>query len=422
MKDIKRVARRGMVIFLCAVALCMFFARTVQNLTTPKARFSQAETGKLSKFYNMEAQVFFQKAQSVYAEAAKEYPATVGRVLVEKDQYVKAGDPLMELSISEYDEKYKALRENWQSKAAELMALDQENRLNPSDTERNRRYQALLNALNALSDKRVEMLSKGQGEDAWKEETAAYEKARDAFYETYLYSSLAVTNEAFEYVKKRNALMQEMDEGEKKMTAMLKAAQTLKVIQAPNDGMITALEVKAGDTYAGVTPLYAISSSEQPPVLRAYTAQRFALETKAAVKGEWDEIYTTVVAVGTDKEGQKYVDFELNQNILDAHGGLSSLIKEDKLKVTVTSRASASSTLIASSCLREEGGSAFVYTAQYTDGGLLGGYYTVKKVNVTVLDRSDAVVSVREDLSAYRLVDREDRVLKEDMRIMEQTT
>ena len=422
MKDVKRIARRGMLIFLCAVALCMFFARTVQNLTTPKARFTRADTGKLSKFYSMEAQVYFQKAQAVYLESAKEYPATIGRVLVEKEQYVKEGDTLMELSISEYDDKYTTLREGWQSKAAELMALDQENRLNPSDTERNRRYQTLLDALNALSDKRVDMLSQGKGEDAWQAEQAAYEQARDAFYETYLYSSLAVTNEAFEYVKKRNALMHEMDEGEKKMTALLKAAQTLKVVKAPHDGMITALDVKAGDVYSGLTPLYTISSSENPPVLRAYTSQRFALQTKAAVKGEWDEIYTVVVAAGTDKEGQKYVDFELNQNILDAHGGLDGLIKEDKVKVTVTSRATTSSTLINASCLREADGGTYVYVAQYTDGGLLGGYYTVKKVTVTVLDKSDTIVSVSEDLGYSSLIDREDRVLKENMRIMEQTT
>ena len=203
--------------------------------------------------------------------------------------------------------------------------------------------------------------------------------------------------------------------------ALQKAALSAQKIAAPRDGVITALEIKEGDTYSGVAPLYSLSAAEKPPVLRAYTTQRFALETRGTVKGEWDEQATTVISVGTDGEGQKYVDFDLTAAIQDSHGGLSALIKEGAVKITITSRALTSSTLIEASCLREEDGGAYVYVAQYVDGGLLSGYYTVKKVPVTVIDRGENQVSVSDDLSAYRLIDREDRTLKEGMRVMEQT-
>lgn len=420
--DTKKFARRGMIIFLVVVALCMFFARTLQNLTTPKVRFNEATTGKLAKFYSLEAEVFFPESEAVYLDAARAYPIVINRVLVQKDAGVKEGDVLFKASVGEYDDKMNTLRESGQAKKVELAALDATNRKNPTETERNRRYQVLLSAMQTLSDKRVAMIAQGLGEASWQDEQKAYEEARDAFYETYLYSTLAVTDEVFDYIQKRDALITEINALEDKMIALKKVALAVGEIKAARDGVITAMDIKEGDTYAGAAPLYSMSAKDKPPVLRALSQTRFAEDTKATVKGDWDEQYTVVKAAGTNADGEKYVDFELNQAILDARGGLAAVIKAGKLKVTISNRASSTTTLINASCLRESDGQAYVYAAQYVDGGLLGGYYKVKKVSVTVVDRGDKQVSVTEDLSAYRLIDREDRTLKEDMRVMEQST
>lgn len=42
---LKRFALRGLIVLFVAVALCMFFARTVQTITTPKVQLVQAPPG-----------------------------------------------------------------------------------------------------------------------------------------------------------------------------------------------------------------------------------------------------------------------------------------------------------------------------------------------------------------------------------------
>lgn len=420
--NVKKAAARGMAIFLCVVAACMFFARTLQSLTTPKVRLTQSTTGKLSKSWSLEASVYFSKQEDVYETAAQEYPLTIRRVFVEQNASVSAGDLIMTAVVTNKSDKMEEYRSSYRSKAEELATLDVANRRNPTDTERNRRYTALIEAMQALSDKRVAARAQGLESDAWAEEEKAYEAARDAFYDTYLYSSLAVTDEVFAYVEKRNALVAEMEELEEKMTALEKAASSVKEIRARRDGVITAVSLKSGDSYTGDVPLYSMADAETAPTLRAYTDERFSVDTKATVKGDWDEQQTVVTNTGTDSEGKKYVDFQLTDKIISAYNGLSGLIKQGSVKVNISSRASISATLINASCLRESDGQAYVYAAEYVDGGLLGGYYQVKKVTVTVLDRSDKQVSVAENLSSYRLIDREDRSIQENSRVMEQSS
>ena len=420
--NVKKAAARGMVIFLCVVALCMFFGRTLQSLTTPKVRFTQSTTGKLSKSWSLEASVHFSKEEDVYETVAQEYPLTIRRVYAEENASVAAGDLIMTAVVTGKSEKMEEYRASYKAKAEELTSLDVENRRNPTETERNKRYTALIDAMQVLSDKRVACRAQGLESDAWAAEEQAYEEAKEAFYDTYLYSSLAVTDEVFSYVEKRSTLVTEMEELEEKMTALEQASTGVKEIRAKRDGVITSISLKSGDSYTGDTPLYSMADADTAPTLRAYTDERFAVDTKATVKGDWDEQQTVVTQTGKDSDGKKYVDFELNDKILNAYDGLSGLIKQGSVKISISSRASVSATLINASALRESDGETYVYVAEYVDGGLLGGYYQVKKVTVTVLDKSDKQVSVAESLGSYQLIDREDRSIQENSRVMEQSS
>ena len=44
---LKKFALRGLVILMVVVALCIFFARTVQTITTPKVQLVSPQTGRL---------------------------------------------------------------------------------------------------------------------------------------------------------------------------------------------------------------------------------------------------------------------------------------------------------------------------------------------------------------------------------------
>ena len=46
---LKKFALRGLIILAVAVALCMFFARTVQTITTPKVQLVTASNGRFEE-------------------------------------------------------------------------------------------------------------------------------------------------------------------------------------------------------------------------------------------------------------------------------------------------------------------------------------------------------------------------------------
>ena len=44
---LKKIALRGLIGVAVAVALCMFFSGTIENITTPKVKLMKASRGKL---------------------------------------------------------------------------------------------------------------------------------------------------------------------------------------------------------------------------------------------------------------------------------------------------------------------------------------------------------------------------------------
>ena len=56
---LKNFALRGLIALAVAVALCMFFARTVQTITTPKVKLVTGSSGRYEEKMNFTAQVYF---------------------------------------------------------------------------------------------------------------------------------------------------------------------------------------------------------------------------------------------------------------------------------------------------------------------------------------------------------------------------
>ena len=55
---LKRFALRGLITLAVMVAVCMFFSRTVQSITTPKVQLITAEKGRFEEKLNCTAQVY----------------------------------------------------------------------------------------------------------------------------------------------------------------------------------------------------------------------------------------------------------------------------------------------------------------------------------------------------------------------------
>ena len=96
---LKQFALRGLIVLMVAVALCMFFARTVQTITTPKVRLYSPGQGRLEQEITLTAQVHFPDTEEIVIEAAKESPVTVEKVYVQPGSYVKAYDKARDRAV-----------------------------------------------------------------------------------------------------------------------------------------------------------------------------------------------------------------------------------------------------------------------------------------------------------------------------------
>ena len=107
---LKRFALRGLIVLFVAVALCMFFARTVQTITTPKVQLVQSTSGRFEDKMTFRAQVYFAETEEFTVKEAKDMNITVDKLYVRAGNYVKKGDIIFTAKTPSYEEEIKKVR------------------------------------------------------------------------------------------------------------------------------------------------------------------------------------------------------------------------------------------------------------------------------------------------------------------------
>lgn len=423
----KKIAIRCFIVLFVLVFACLFFGKTLETLTTAKARFQYSNNGRIQKENKYIAKLFYTSQENVFIKSAEKFPITITGILFDAGSKVSEGEVLLTAKINDYEKKAKDIQDEIVKKTQELLDLDTKNAKLPTNSEKNVRYDRMLKANEALIKAKAEEKSKARlekrdpDENAWKEQQNAY-NVEEASYKQYaLVSSSSYQDELFEYVKKRNELISAISEKEQEAIDLDFAKTNLSLIKVEKSGLITKLETKPGESYDGSKALYSISPDETPPVLRALLNPQDELPEvgdKVRIKTEWSTKILKVSDAGRTKEGQKFFDVAINNEFIYSVGGIKELAKMEEINVSISTRAKESTTIIPSSALRQDGENYYVYLAEFKSNGLLGGYYQAKKERVTVLATSDKNVSIAEDLNGY-IIDREDRPLQEGTRVIE---
>ena len=148
---LKKFALRGLIILAVAVALCMFFARTVQTITTPKVQLVTASNGRFEEKMTFQAQVYFPSTQEVTIKEAQKLNVKVKRVYVKPGHYVKKGETIFTAEATSYEEDMKKLRDDYDAKSKELIQLDIDNRKLSKESRQNELYDAMMEARDTLT-------------------------------------------------------------------------------------------------------------------------------------------------------------------------------------------------------------------------------------------------------------------------------
>ena len=452
----RRFALRGLVILAVTVALCMFFARTVQTITTPKIKFITANQGRFEQKITLDAKIYFPETEEITVPEAKLTPVTVVKTFVKEGHYVQSGDVIFTGTVPNYKEEQEKLTKEYNTKAKELTDLDISNRLKSKESKQNELYDAMITAQDELSDavyqaraeaRKVSIALAGDlGE--WKQQLAlltdvpkavteavakavrlssAYETARTAFFAVYEDKKLRVKDDVFKYINDRNEAIKAMDKLQEEMIALEVRVSALSEVKAPRDGYIVKLEVSNGTTYDGAKAAYIMSAKDSQPVLRTKLPEkgkRIAEGTKVEIPvDEYTNERTTVEKTQTEADGSRYVYIALPEYMQGKSGSsaIRRAVSDDGVKANITYRAKETTTLLPPSAVRNEGqGKDYVYLIQQNDNGGLfnANSTTVVKTTVTVLERGDKAVSIQEDLSYQQVADGEDRALKDGQAVM----
>jgi len=448
----KGKALKGLLILAVIVALCMYFSKTIQTITTPKVKLVQATTGRIEQKINVSAAPYFPVKTEVTLKKAVDTPITVDKVYVSPGLYVEVGDTLFTATVNDYDTKEKDLRDKYKTDAQKLIDLDIANRKSSKQSERNTLYDTMLDAQDALtaaeSDARLaaaaESIDLAFDQDTWaaiaksknasadtmaviaKAATAkeTFNTARDAFYQSYENKKLKVTDAVFKYINDRNAIVKEMRGYSDDMVDLLAAKQSLSTVKAESAGYIVAIDVKENTAYDGKASAYTIAKKEDAPILRADITdlkKDVAEGAKVEVTGDYDTYKTKVTAVKDDTDGRKYAEIELTDDILKNAGGMSKLLSSGSTEASIVFRSKKNATVIPASALRSEGeGNDYIFVTEYSGGGFLSsGGMVAKKTTVTVIDRGDKAVSVQEDLGYAQIIERADRTVEDGKPVME---
>ncbi|MDD2647265.1 MAG: efflux RND transporter periplasmic adaptor subunit [Eubacteriales bacterium] len=447
----KKAALKGLIILGVVVALCMFFANTVQTITTPKVKIVTPTYGKLEQSIDLTGSVVFPKETEVFIEGAEEMNIKLIKSYVKVGSYIKKGDRLFTMEVSDYDTKMKELRKTYDDKTAELDALDTENYKRNRRTDRNDAYQKMIKEQEKFAQKKADTalkavelgLALSSDVDMWPKETAAFgneelsKLARETAeaklakytaeqeYITVLGTkSMKISDELFKYVNDRTALEEEIATTLKDMMALESKASSLGTIYSGLEGYVTEISLEAATAYDGSTYAYKISSSDEAPYIRAdvteLSGKSFSNGTRVNISASDGGTYRTKITGTTmDSNGQKYILVALTEDIIKSEGGMSKIMNAS-LGMSVSYKAAQSSTLIAASAVRSDGEDKnYVFVINARTNGFFGKQMYVTKTDVTVLERSDTLVSIQEDMSYSQLADKEDRALENNKTVME---
>lgn len=464
----KRKTLKWLVIFIAVLLASMFFARTVQTITTPKIQKISATRGRLEEKIPLPSTLVFTEGLEVSLPEARKLNIVFSEVLAAQGYFVKKGDLLVRANIPTLDEEIAKLQAEYDKAVRTLGEHIASNARLAQDSPHNQLQEAYYDSLLAYYDKKLAMEQKAlklgyelpEDIEAWgrrpepettpsayaratptpvpladmpQELKAGMQEVLDVYIiheETFrdlrrvYVGTGSVAREkvgSFDHIKKIYELKRAIAVPQNALLELLTLADGLKELRAPHDGYLVKFEVKRGDSYDGSKVIYTISQEGEVPKLKVdITDVKKTIEkgAKASIEGLRQELTIQEIELAT--ASRKLAVIELNADLIGQLGGVNKLLGAAP-QVTILYRSPRTTTILPASAVRSDSdGSSFVYTVQSNWGGMLGNMqYIVKKQKVTVLERSERMVAISDEMGFYEIADKEDRSISDNQVVME---
>ncbi len=278
---------------------------------------------------------------------------------------------------------------NQQKAAADQTTLDAGNELASANA-------ALTSAQNALDDFKANYTGPASASDA----QAALQSAKDNL--ATLQATAKDTEDTNAYndsVAKLDlaAKEQEVKDAEEKVKALEEKTSAAN-IKSRYAGVVTEVNVAAGDTTTADTPLMVVEMTEKGYTLKATVTKDQARTLKEGLRAEitnlWDSgITMTLTSITSDKNDPA------NSRVLTFAVTGEDVSVGQSLSFSVGDKNSSYDLVIPSAAIHTDANGSFVYTVQVKSSPL-GNRYSVRKKTVTIVASDDNNSAVSGELSA----------------------
>ena len=440
----KRFAIKGLAALAAVVALCMFFSGTMKTLSTAKVKIVTAKSGKLEERLSLEGTLVFPETEEIGVSGLSAgQSVTVRRVRVAKGRRVKAGDVLLEGEVEGLEAKLDELTKTCEDAQKELLELERKNgemRLKRTEELWIAAYDALAAAKVAQLEAQTSLVVAARMADVEldggrlpegvkEEELLACQQAADdadaaaaqALRSFQSANRLGISEDVVTAITKTRELEAKISDAQAQIAELTVLRERARAVVAPHDGTIVEVSVKAGDSMGEQTVDVVMSADKSRGVLRVQTDstdRRIEKGTQTEAGNDGGKTVTKKVTdTGVTEEGKPYVDIELSDKDITSLGGAASLMSTP-VKVTVSYRASSSTTLLPVSAVRGTGEQRYVYVISDTQNALGEQTLKVTKQDVKVLAEVGGTASLETDLSRQRIAYMEDRPIEDGSEVM----
>ena len=466
----KRKTLKWLVIFLAVLLISVFFSRTVQTITTPKVQKIKASRGKLEEKIQVTTQLSFPAGEEIFVSDAKKLSLQFTEVPAQQGYYVKAGDLLAKAEIPSFKEEKDKILVDYSNAIREMGEHITGHIRLAQESPHNQVYEVYFEALTKYYEKLSEAEAAALIADyklpediaTWgrstlpsptpaprqrQQETPVppplaegipdsmkavmqetfdlWERSEIAFRDLKLVyigggPVKRVGDNTFEYIKKLDSLKRAVKTQGDLLVDLQRQASGLREFRAPHNGYLISFTIKRGESFDGSKSLYTISKEGDLPFLKVdITDVQKPIEKGAKV--EADNVAGLLVSdVRLGENNRKFAYVQLSDEQISQMGGISKLMNTPP-NLTLVHKSAKTTTLVPASAVRTDtDGSSFVYTINQQWGGMLSNtQFTVAKQKVTVLERSNTLVSVAEDINYLDIADREDRTISDGQAVME---
>ena len=197
------------------------------------------------------------------------------------------------------------------------------------------------------------------------------------------------------------AKAKEVSEAEAKVKALEEKSSAANIVSR-YPGVVTEINVAAGDTTTADSPLMVVELTEKGYTLKATVKKDQAKFLKEGLQAEitnlWDSgitmTLTSITADQSDPSGSRLLTFSVTGDNVSVGQSLSFSIGDKNSNYDL---------VIPSSCIHTDSSGSFVYVVQVKSSPL-GNRYSVKKKTVTVLASDDTSSAVSGDLQSTDFV------------------